>query len=85
MGLFFFRNNSPSWRLSGSFLLLVSGRAMAWRPMMKVIVPNTNIGRMGWTELREAMYGADMEPSLAMEHATDSAADLITVGKSSLV
>ena len=52
---------------------------------MKVMVPNTNIGRTGWMELREAMYGADMEPSLAMEQATDRAADLMTVGKSSLV
>ena len=29
MGLCFLRNISPSWRLSGSFLLLVSGKAMA--------------------------------------------------------
>ena len=29
-GLFFFKYSSPSCRVSGSFLLFVSGRAMAW-------------------------------------------------------
>ena len=52
MGLCFLRNISPSWRLSGSFLLLVSGKAMAWRPMMKVMVPKTKMGRTGWTSFK---------------------------------
>ena len=49
---------------------------LTWTPITKLIEPNTKMGRTGWTVDRRAMKGASMEPSLAMEHAKERAADL---------
>ena len=49
---------------------------LTWTPITKLIEPKTKIGRTGWTVERSAMKGASMEPSLAIEHAKERAADL---------
>ena len=49
---------------------------LTWTPITKLIEPNTKMGRTGWTVDRRAMKGASMEPSRAMEHAKERAADL---------
>jgi len=71
--------------VSGSFFLFVSGSIIACNPAMNVTDPKMKIGRIGSMYDREAMKGAAIEPSLAIEQANDNATDRTTVGNNSVV